>query len=445
MATSGAGTPASPLMQNGKAFSGTSNGLTYVNGIQQKPVVGGGSTAPAAPVGISGATPTNGTPPPLDLSGLGKATAKSKSTAYAWDGTKAVPTTDMRDSYANLPASQRLALINFVVSQNKSESYAKTFWSMLVNSSQAAYQAGQKLSPWQIFSNDLKNPQAAGVQGLTANQTITPLSDGNAHALAYTALGNALGRIPTAADFARTGLIKDSQGNVVIDPNTKQPATTERALQILTATDPNFQESAQFTFDNATGLTKSVTRTAAQDPGAYAESQVKSAIASDIATGAVNPNASIQEQYAALAKTYGVNAYQPGSTALTPQAQLDIAALQGGTKNLDDFKQQFIGGVLPKVASNAAPALQSGASDLAALADPAVQRISQLLEKPASTISLNDPLVQNYLKGDGKTFQSPAELDSAIKNDPSWQYTQNAKATYADLASQVLTKMGFNA
>jgi hypothetical protein len=438
MAFTGNGTSASPLLSNGKPFTGSNNGLNYQNGIIQKTAINS-----------TGSTP--GGVPPLDLSALSgiigkKTTTGSKTAAYAWDGSKAVPTTDLRDSYANLTDAQRMSLINFVVGQNKSPSYAKTFWTILVNGSTAAYQAGQKLSPWDIFSNDIKSPQASGIQGLTANKTVTQLSDSNAHALAYTALGDALGRIPTAEDFARTGLINDpNTGKPVIDPNTKQPATTERALQILAGSNPDFAETNEFVFDNATGLTKSVTRTAAQDPATYAATQVKSALAADIANGTVTPNASIQDQYASLAKTYGVNAYQPGTTTLTPQAQLDVAALQGGTKTLQDFKNQFIGKVLPNVASNAAPALQSGATDLASLADPAVQRISQLLEKPANTISLNDPLVQSYLRGDGNTFQSPAELDSAIKNDSSWQYTQNAKATYSDLAGQILTKMGFNA
>jgi len=407
------------------------------------PKIGGTTTTTTPAAGSGGLAGFN-----FDLSGgiAAKKTTAKAPIAQAYFNGKVVPTSDAIDAWAGLPTQTRLSITNFVESQGKPPAYAKTYWGMLVRESQAQLANGVKLDPIQAFINDSRNPAASVVQQITAKNKSNQLNDSNAYNLAYKVLANVLGRVPTAEDMAKTGLVEDpTTGKPVIDPTTGQPATAARAIQILTSTNPDFSTQSSYTIDNSTGLVKEETATAATDPESYLTQQITKANAAAIASGDTTANASVQDQYSALAKSFGQSAFVPGTQNLSPQAMVDIAALQGGTKTLDDIRNNFASQSIGKVAGNLAPALQTGTTTLADAASGAMNYISSTLGIDPTAVSVNDPMVQKYLQGDGTNVMNQQQLQSMVRSDPRWQYTQDAHATMSNLASSILTRFGINA
>jgi hypothetical protein len=393
-------------------------------------------------------TATTGGVPTLDLSKIlsgitTKSTTGGGSKIVAWDGQKQVPTTDLKKQWLTLTTAQRQSVVNYAASVGLTAGQAQTVWNKLVDASQASVQAGKPMSPWDVLNQDIKAniPVGAGKVPLVRS---APLSDSVANALAFKTFAQVFGRIPTAEDLSAPSNIKDPNGNVVIDPNTKQPATFARAIQILSQTNKDFADTTTYSYDQQNNV-KGVTSSAAVDPSTYLQAQMNAAYANAIASGKQAPQASIQDQYAQLANQYGKNAFDPLTQKITPQAQIDIAQLQAGTKTIDQFKTDWANSVIPTVASAAHQGLLSGAITLQQLAKPAIDRVSSLLEKNPETVTVNDPYVQKYLQGDGKNVMSQAELESTIKSDPNWKFTQNANASLTDLASQILGKFGVNA
>jgi hypothetical protein len=101
-------------------------------------------------------------------------------------------------------------------------------------------------------------------------------------------------------------------------------------------------------------------------------------------------------------------------------------------------------------AANAFPALgekiKSGI-DLKTLADPYIQSMSNILEIPDNGIDLFDPKIRSalaYTLPDGKVgTKSIYDFEKELRQDPRWQFTNNARSQAADVASQVLKDFGF--
>jgi len=387
-----------------------------------------------------GATPPA---PVFNITPKASTTGKKGTSSLAWNGTKQVPTTDLKKSWLTLTPQERQSVVNYAASVGKTPGEAQTIWNKLVDASQATVQSGKPMSPWQILSQDMQNNIPVGA-GKTPLVRTNPLSDLAANALAYQTFAKVFGRIPTAQDLAAPANLKGPDGQVVIDPQTKQPATFARAIQILSQTNPDFADKTTYTYD-AQNNVKGVTTTAAINPTEWLTTAMAGTYADAIKSGTAVPEASVQDQYAQLASKYGINAFDTTTQQLTPQAKIDLAQLQVGTKTLDQFKTDWANAVVPQVASAAHQGLLSGAITLKDLASPAINRVASLLEKDPNTITTSDPYVQQYLKGDGNNVMSQAQLESAIKSDPSWKYTQNAHAQLDDLASSILQRFGVNA
>lgn len=381
--------------------------------------------------------------PVFNIAPKASSTGKKGTSSLAWDGSKQIPTTDLKKSWLTLTPAERQSVVNYAANQGMTEGQAQSVWNKLVDASQATVQSGKPQSPWQILNQDMQNniPIGAGKVPLVRSN---PLSDLSANALAYQTFAKVFGRIPTAQDLAAPANMKGPDGQVIVDPNTKQPATFARAIQILSENNPDFSDKTTYSYD-AQNNVKGVTTTAAINPSDWLATSMASTYADAIKSGTAQPEASIQDQYTQLASKYGINAFDTNTQQLTPQAKIDLAQLQVGTKTLDQVKNGWATAVIPQVASAAHDGLASGAITLHDLAAPAISRVANLLEKNPDTITVNDPYVQQYLKGDGKNIMSQAQLDSTIKSDPSWQFTQNAHAQFSDLASSILQRFGVNA
>jgi hypothetical protein len=85
--------------------------------------------------------------------------------------------------------------------------------------------------------------------------------------------------------------------------------------------------------------------------------------------------------------------------------------------------------------------------DLKTLADPYIQSMSNILEVPYTSIDLFDPKIRgalSYTLPDGKVgTKSIYDFEKELRQDPRWQYTNNAKQDVSNAALKVLKDFGF--
>jgi hypothetical protein len=109
---------------------------------------------------------------------------------------------------------------------------------------------------------------------------------------------------------------------------------------------------------------------------------------------------------------------------------------------LQDLRRTYMAGAYPAWSDR----IDSG-YDIADIAAPYRERMARLLEVDDTSIDFNDPLLQKGLQGvgaDGKPSVVPLyEFERQVREDPRWQYTDNAYATYTDVGTQLLQMFGF--
>jgi hypothetical protein len=101
-------------------------------------------------------------------------------------------------------------------------------------------------------------------------------------------------------------------------------------------------------------------------------------------------------------------------------------------------------------AANAFPSLgekiKSGIN-LKTLADPYIQSMSNILEIPDTGIDLFDPKIRSamsYTMPDGKVgTKSIYDFEKELRQDPRWQFTNNAREQASSIATTVLKDFGF--
>ena len=109
---------------------------------------------------------------------------------------------------------------------------------------------------------------------------------------------------------------------------------------------------------------------------------------------------------------------------------------------LADLRRTYMAGAYPAWADK----IDAG-YDIADIASPYKAAMAQLLETSEDQIDLNDPLLQRGLQGvgpDGRPSVVPLyEFQRQVRQDPRWQKTDNAYATYASAADDILSMFGF--
>ena len=105
---------------------------------------------------------------------------------------------------------------------------------------------------------------------------------------------------------------------------------------------------------------------------------------------------------------------------------------------------------LRESAANAFPSLGDkikAGIDLKTLADPYIQSMSNILEVPDTGIDLFDPKIRGALSftlPDGKVgTKSIYDFEKELRQDPRWQYTNNARQQASSVAATVLKDFGF--
>lgn len=118
-----------------------------------------------------------------------------------------------------------------------------------------------------------------------------------------------------------------------------------------------------------------------------------------------------------------------------------------GTTTIDTYKQQLI-----DWAKSAFPALAKqidAGQTVSDLASPYIQSMSNLLEVDPGTLNLYTPAIRKALQGvtDPATKQREAvplwQFEDQVRQDPRWQYTQNAKDTMSTALLKIGSDFGF--
>jgi hypothetical protein len=124
-----------------------------------------------------------------------------------------------------------------------------------------------------------------------------------------------------------------------------------------------------------------------------------------------------------------------------------------------DYSNKIIAGVLDvdtvynTIRESAASAFPQFADkiksgiNLQTLADPYIQSMSKILELPDASIDLFDPKIRgalSYTMPDGKLgIKSIYDFERELRQDPRWQYTNNAREDVSNSVTQVLQDFGF--
>lgn len=149
--------------------------------------------------------------------------------------------------------------------------------------------------------------------------------------------------------------------------------------------------------------------------------------------------ASTATQLQQLARSYGMH-WTPAQIA--ERAQNVVS----GRTTLDTYQSDVV-----QWAQSAFPGLKEqlqAGQTLAQLADPYVQSMSQILEINPGSLDVYTPKIRQALQGiPDKTGQrvpmSLVDFEKQVRQDPRWQYTQNAKDTMSSLLLKVGADWGF--
>jgi hypothetical protein len=123
-----------------------------------------------------------------------------------------------------------------------------------------------------------------------------------------------------------------------------------------------------------------------------------------------------------------------------------VAAGVEGRSTFDDIKNDlrrtYLAGAYPAWADRIAQG-----DDPADIAAPYKSKIASLLEVDEDQVNLNDSLLQRAMQGvgaDGKPKVVPLyEFEKQVREDPRWQYTNNARQSYSTMADDLLKMFGF--
>lgn len=151
-----------------------------------------------------------------------------------------------------------------------------------------------------------------------------------------------------------------------------------------------------------------------------------------------------------------------GGTAAEMKSQLDSLAQNYGLRLGDNWKanqlrkvmsgDDTIAGIQSRVQEMAMREYKAFADRIAAgetvteIADPYVQRMSDLLEMNPNSVGVRNDLIQRAMKQQGADGK-PAAMDlytfeKEVRKDNRWQYTQNARKEVADVTSELLRSFG---
>lgn len=173
----------------------------------------------------------------------------------------------------------------------------------------------------------------------------------------------------------------------------------------------------------------------------YSDAQINNSLASYVkmANGQYFGEAGVN------AETLQQSAWRNGIKLSDSSLQNWVQSIANGNHTPQDF-QEWARKQAMTLAPGVADQLKSG-MDLYDVAQPYMQSMSSVLEMPSTDIDLFNPTIRNALnfKGaDGKvTTQTMGDFEQALRNDPRWMKTNNARDSFASTAHNILSSFGF--
>ena len=279
----------------------------------------------------------------------------------------------------------------------------KTQWAYVVNAA-----ANKGMNPFDYIQGLGPRPAASS----NANGTTTYVTDysgSKGQAAFQAAFNNVFGRNPIAGD--QISPLKDAKG---------KPLTWIQAL--------NQEAQKPGNAETVTRSGSNVVTKGGFDAQAWLQGQLADYYRKGIQTGTLKPEQSISTQYANLANDYGINVYDPTNKGFNTAARLDLAGLESKTTTLDQIKQNWANATVAKYGNLTPQIIQAGLT-LRQVADPALKSMGSILGLDPNGISLNDPLVQQYIQGDGKSVMPQYQFEQVLRNDPRWSSSKDAQDT----------------
>jgi hypothetical protein len=203
------------------------------------------------------------------------------------------------------------------------------------------------------------------------------------------------------------------------------------------------QTTVKYTYKNGQLVDTKTLTAQGEDPKAWLDNKIKDRVSRglvDINTLNIpeGPAGKYFVEAKKLAANNGIN--------LSDQAANDYAAKI--TAGVLDANTAF--NTIRESAANAFPALAEkikAGIDVKTLADPYIQSMSNILEIPDTGIDLFDPKIRSamaFTLPDGKVgTKSIYDFEKELRQDPRWQYTNNARSQAASIATTVLKDFGF--
>lgn len=225
------------------------------------------------------------------------------------------------------------------------------------------------------------------------------------------ALTASLGHVPTAQD------VKD-YSSLLTEMYTEQKKGTFNTTQ---------------TYDPKTGKQVTTSGVSVSD---WLKQKVAATHQSRVASGVETAQQSNLDDYTRLAASYGFNVFAADGKTLSASSRQQLALIDAGKLTLNDAAASFKAAALAQYPSLKAQ-FDAGLT-VDDVASAGKKAIANILERDINTISNDDPLVQKYLQGtNGKGVIPMYEYESMLRKDPSWQFTNNAHSTFADLAMNI--------
>ena len=237
------------------------------------------------------------------------------------------------------------------------------------------------------------------------------------------AFSNVFGRNPAAGD--QLSPLKDAKGN---------PITWVQAL----ANEGNKPQNAETV--TRTGEGKYVVTKGGFDAPAWMQGQLADYYRKGIQTGTLTPEQNVATQYSNLASDYGINIFDPGTKGFNTSARNDLANLESKLTTLDNLKQGWSKSIVANYGSLATQ--MSAGLTLRQAADPALKSIGSILGIDPNSVTLDDPLVQKYLTGDGKSVMPQYQFEQTLRQDPRWNTSKDAQDNLSAVAMSMAKTFG---
>lgn len=147
-----------------------------------------------------------------------------------------------------------------------------------------------------------------------------------------------------------------------------------------------------------------------------------------------------QEKAAASVEQSIANVAMANGLSLSPD---QIKAYASRVKSKTDFNdvQKDIRAIAAKGMPDDIKQLMLSGTDLMTVYSPYRQRMATVLEVPEDQININDKMLRSAISKDGE--MTMYDFERALRQDPRWQYTDNARQEVSSVALKVLKDFGF--